>query len=67
MEFFEVLLIPLVAALDWWMKFWSADNFLMQLFLGLIFVNLLYRFILAPLLRGDSGSDRADEHPKKDR
>lgn len=65
MEFIELLLIPVAAALEWWTQLWSVDSTIMQIFLGIIFVRLLFRFILEPLLKGDAGSDRADQHPKR--
>lgn len=65
MEYLDLLLIPFAAILDWWTMFWSRDQLLLNVFLGLIFVRLLFVFILDPILKGDAGSDRADQHPRK--
>ena len=65
MDIFEIIMIPLAAALEWWTQFWSRDQILLNVFLSLIFVRLLFVFILDPLMKGDAGSDRADQHPRR--
>ena len=65
MEYLDLFLVPLAAALDWWTMFWSANGLFLQILLGVIFVRLLFRFILEPLMKGDAGSDRADQHPRR--
>lgn len=65
MDFLDLFLIPLAAVLEWWTMFWSRDNLFLNVFLAIIFVRLLFRFILDPLMKGDAGSDRADQHPRK--
>ena len=65
MDFLDLFLIPLAAVLEWWTMFWSRDNLFLNVFLAIIFVRLLFRFILDPLMKGDAGSDRADQHPKR--
>ena len=65
MDFLDLFLIPLAAVLEWWTMFWSRDNLFLNVFLAIIFVRLLFRFILDPLMKGDAGSDRADQYPKR--
>lgn len=65
MEYIEIFLSPFAAALEWWTMLWSRDQIFLNVFLTIIFVRLLFRFILDPLMKGDAGSDRADEHPRK--
>lgn len=65
MGLLDLFLIPLAAALEWWTMFWSYDYLFLNLFLAIIFVRLLFRFILDPLMKGDAGSDRADQHPRR--
>lgn len=65
MSFLDLFLVPIAAVLEWWTMFWSRDSLFLNIFLSVIFVRLLFLFILDPLMKGDSGSDRADEHPKR--
>lgn len=65
MNLIDLFLVPLSAVLEWWTMFWSRDDFFLNLFLAVIFVRLLFWFILDPLMKGDAGSDRADQHPKR--
>lgn len=65
MGFLDLFLIPLAAALEWWTMLWSYNYLFLNIFLGIIFVRLLFRFILDPIFKGDAGSDRADQHPRK--
>lgn len=65
MDIFEMIMIPLSAGLEWWTQFWSREQIFLNVFLSLIFVRLLFVFILDPLMKGDAGSDRADQHPKR--
>lgn len=65
MEFLDLFLVPISNILEWWTMLWSRDPFILNLFLAVIFANLCFKFLIDPLIRGDAGSDRADQHPRK--
>ena len=65
MNFLDLFLLPIAAALDWWTMLWSRDDFFLSVLLGVIYIRLLFHFIINPLLKADKGSDRADKHPRR--
>lgn len=65
MDFLDLFLVPIAAVLEWWTMFWERDPLFLSVFIAVLFVNLLFRFIIDPIMKGDAGSDRADQHPRK--
>lgn len=55
---FSLILTAFQAGLDWFVSLFSATGAI-DVFLGVFFVAMAYRFLLAPLFKGGaSGSDK---------
>lgn len=62
MEAFEIVLIPLLGALDWFVDILSASNAL-PFYLGFFLIGVVVRFFVSPFIgsRSNSGSGKGDD------